>query len=802
MALTGASYTLATLSDAPSYQLQLSMTGSPRGVLDISLYKNGALHTASVHVQARSWDGSTWAPSGAGGTMTGGVRTYSYSSACAFDVQVYADASKAELLAASFVSYGETGPKGADGNPGTAARDFGIIATSPTFTLSSRGITLSEQAVILSCSLLNIAPSEVTVQWSVSEGALLTVQQGLETTLIIPASSQAESVQVTCSVTGYGSKPLVLKGVRSGAEAPVYLGVLAVSDPEISDHFAKAEGRFIRGDFFLYSTSAGNFPKWYDGASWAAVDANTPNYSQICADTLADSLRQPASVLSTSAIFGFFQTLVANDAFITEFGSQLIRILKGGMIRTDDFATDPATGRPASGFCLDNPVVDPETGERRGRIRAGNAMFVDSTLHGRIIHDLLTTQEASPAPKVTMPDPGRWNTDSLIGALSGLPNDTPLAAGGSYEGHTLQGLLKKISEEPLTLFSSVSGYTVPQSFTVPYTGRMHVECSGGYTPGGPNSFVLDASSIKVNGALVLQTGSYGAQASAVIDVCKGDVITAFGKRTVNNFPPGSSNFIESDYFFQDEQVRLGFVGSAGLYLQYLDAYHPVKPGRFSDKGLGIDSPVSWSSSDNLLYSSGALVISQCTALAKGVSLSATGSVVIDGVGRTINSVFYTGGSLTLLYTGGAKELVIDNSDMAPTGWYAMSGSFTPDSTASGVLVKDVYPRENAQYYLGSIDKSFKAAYANTFNATSKRSLKKNIHRFRRSALGILRRVEVVSYQYKTEKGGYEHTGFIADDAPPCLTGADHDVMALSDTVGMLIRAVQELDARISHLEES
>jgi len=27
-------------------------------------------------------------------------------------------------------------------------------------------------------------------------------------------------------------------------------------------------------------------------------------------------------------------------------------------------------------------------------------------------------------------------------------------------------------------------------------------------------------------------------------------------------------------------------------------------------------------------------------------------------------------------------------------------------------------------------------------------------------------------------------------------------MALSDTVGMLIRAVQELDARISHLEES
>ncbi|NCC33192.1 MAG: tail fiber domain-containing protein, partial [Chloroflexia bacterium] len=712
------------------------------------------------------------------------------------------DSSKTELLATSFVSYGETGPKGADGAPGTSAKDFSIIATSPTFSLSSRGTTLSEQAVILSCSLLNIAPSEVTVQWAVSQGASLIVQQGLETTLIIPAASQADSVQVTCTVTGNGSKSLVLKGVKSGAEAPVYLGVLAAAEPSIAEHFAKAEGRFIKGDFFLYSTSAGHFPKWYNGASWAAVDADTPNYSQICADTLADSLRQPGTMASSSAIFGFFRTLVANDAFITEFGSQLIRILKDGMICTDDFAADPATGRPASGFCLDNPVVDPQTGERRGRIRAGNAMFVDSTLHGRIIHDLLTTQEASPAPKVTMPDPGRWNTDSLIGALSGLPNDTPLAAAGSYEGHTLQGLLKKTSEEPLTLFSSVSGYTVPQSFTVPYTGRMQLGCSGGYTPGGPNSFVLDACSIKLNGALVLQTGSYGAQASAVVDVCKGDVITAFGKRTVNNFPPGSYNFIESDYFFEDEQVRLGFVGPAGLYLQYLDAYHPVKPGRFSDKGLGIDSPVSWSSSDHLLYSSGALVISQCTALSKGVSLSATGSVVIDGVGRSINSVFYTGGSLTLLYTGGAKELVIDNSDMALTGWYAISGSFTPDASAAAVIVRDIYPRQDAACHLGSADRRFKSVYANTFNAASLRKWKKHILPFCSSALGILRQVQVVSFQYKDECGTHLHTGFIADDAPQCLTGADHDTMALADTVGMLIRAVQELDARISQLEES
>ncbi len=807
MALTGASYTLAALSDAPSYQLQLAMTGSPQGVLDISLYKNGALHAASVHVHARSWDGVSWAQSGASGTMTTGVRTYNYSSAKAFDVQVYTDASKAELLATSFVSYGETGPKGADGNPGTDAKDFSIIATSPTFTRSSRGITLSEQAVILSCSLLNIDPSDVTVQWTVSEGASLTAQQGLETTLIIPASSQADSVEVTCSLTGYGSKPLVLKGVKSGAEAPVYLGVLAVSDPSIADHFAKAEGRFIRGDFFLYSTTAGNFPKWYDGASWAAVDADTPNYSQICASTLADSLRQPASVLSTSAIFAFFRTLVANDAFITEFGSQLIRILKDGMIRTDDFATDPATGRPASGFCLDNPVVDPETGERRGRIRAGNAMFVDSTLYGRIIHDLLTTQEASPATTVTIPASEGWSAYHLIEALSDITPDALLAASGTYGGSAVQGVLRKTSDDNLHLFSTFSSETeTTQAYTVPFTGTVHVRAIlythtlppvPGYGGVGSAYYIttIHHNGVKLPGQeyhYVTDWTSFEADLS----VQAGDVISFSGYRYVN-----MSEAMSSGPCLVAEKGQALMVAEAGTYLQYGDSYNRIAPGVYTAPAVSLASPIPWESSANQVCS-GAKILAQCTALTRGVTLGASGSVTIDGAARTVTSVFYTGISITLHYSGGSREIVAHTQETSTEGWYQMSGSFTPNSTASGVLVKDIYPRENAQYYLGSIDKSFKAAYANTFNATSLRSLKKNIHRFRRSALEILRCVEVVSYQYKTETGGYEHTGFIAEDAPPCLTGTGHDVMALSDTVGMLIRAVQELDARISHLEES
>jgi hypothetical protein len=97
--------------------------------------------------------------------------------------------------------------------------------------------------------------------------------------------------------------------------------------------------------------------------------------------------------------------------------------------------------------------------------------------------------------------------------------------------------------------------------------------------------------------------------------------------------------------------------------------------------------------------------------------------------------------------------------------------------------------------------------ATTFNATSERSKKKDITDLKTSALDVLNAVQVVNYRYKTEYGSYLHTGFIADDTADCLTGKDHNVMALADNIGMLIKAVQELtvlneqlEARIEALE--
>ena len=65
MALTGASYTLTSLSDAPRYQLQLTMSSASWGLWIWLSTRTGCCTPRYVHMHAA--DGSSWAQSGASG---------------------------------------------------------------------------------------------------------------------------------------------------------------------------------------------------------------------------------------------------------------------------------------------------------------------------------------------------------------------------------------------------------------------------------------------------------------------------------------------------------------------------------------------------------------------------------------------------------------------------------------------------------------------------------------------------------------------------------------------------------------
>ena len=90
--------------------------------------------------------------------------------------------------------------------------------------------------------------------------------------------------------------------------------------------------------------------------------------------------------------------------------------------------------------------------------------------------------------------------------------------------------------------------------------------------------------------------------------------------------------------------------------------------------------------------------------------------------------------------------------------------------------------------------------ASSFNAVSKRSAKENIVNFEESALDLIKTVEVVKYNYKTDKEKNLKIGFIADDTHEYLSSKDHDKMEMGNSIGLLIKAVQELQKEIDNLK--
>lgn len=84
--------------------------------------------------------------------------------------------------------------------------------------------------------------------------------------------------------------------------------------------------------------------------------------------------------------------------------------------------------------------------------------------------------------------------------------------------------------------------------------------------------------------------------------------------------------------------------------------------------------------------------------------------------------------------------------------------------------------------------------------TSSRKVKENIKPTTINALETLNKVDVVDFNYILDKTKAPKVGFIAEDVEPILSGPEQDRMELANCVGILIKAVQELQEKINKLE--
>ena len=126
---------------------------------------------------------------------------------------------------------------------------------------------------------------------------------------------------------------------------------------------------------------------------------------------------------------------------------------------------------------------------------------------------------------------------------------------------------------------------------------------------------------------------------------------------------------------------------------------------------------------------------------------------------------------------------------AGTGLTLTGTSFSVTKTITAVETADTIALRNGSGQL----------VATGFFQASSRTLKTNISPFTRSALDIIRDVTVVSFNYKTDVIN-KHIGFIAEDTPEELSTRNKNVMDSNNTIGVLLKAMQELEAKVKELE--
>lgn len=91
--------------------------------------------------------------------------------------------------------------------------------------------------------------------------------------------------------------------------------------------------------------------------------------------------------------------------------------------------------------------------------------------------------------------------------------------------------------------------------------------------------------------------------------------------------------------------------------------------------------------------------------------------------------------------------------------------------------------------------------AAAFYATSTKEAKTGIRTWAGDALKLISHLRLVRYFLKSDNEKTPRVGFLAEDAPPLLSGKRKRHMLVTNVVGLLLRAIQQLDDRLRKLEE-
>jgi hypothetical protein len=304
--------------------------------------------------------------------------------------------------------------------------------------------------------------------------------------------------------------------------------------------------------------------------------------------------------------------------------------------------------------------------------------------------------------------------------------------------------------------------------------------------------------------------------------------TTTGKGTAANYKIGNT-IVESFRYNGTQESRT-------LTIKNLDSYLSI--GNLNTGRLFTADITPWTGSKNNANWSTITVDSTLKSVLENLNKSLC--LVADNFDNTENSVYRNGdrfitqsGLYKLLTStkqlnigpssGSAIKIIAPSSDnllQLGTSSLRLAGIYATDINISNGITADTL---NLTGKLTGTTATFSDITANTLKlnekltgttatfsgaitclsvtTTSARKAKYEIVPTTDSMLELLRGVNVVYYKYKSDPNKIKHIGFIADDTDELLSGPNKDNMQIADCVGALLKAVQELDDRVTNIEK-
>lgn len=309
------------------------------------------------------------------------------------------------------------------------------------------------------------------------------------------------------------------------------------------------------------------------------------------------------------------------------------------------------------------------------------------------------------------------------------------------------------------------------------------------------------------------SGSYDILISSSVSIGSGSINPSYKLNVI-----GDTN-IDGDVIVSNSVNAPSFTGSfqgsgSGI-IGIVSASHASN----SNQSLSATSSsyaLSASYAENAATASNALTASFALNASAGSSGNITGSGNIGFITKfsgLSGSVYILTGSSFIsesATTVSVSAPTIFSNTAQVTGLFSANGGV---SSTTGQFSSFVSASAFAQYGTGSvIIQNGSGSFSGTVTApgffqSSLRVLKTNISPFTEPALDIIKNVDVVFFSYKRTPH-IKRIGFIADDTHEYLSGEEHNVMDVNNSIGILLKGIQELikenfdlKARITKLEK-